>query len=90
MLLGRIDGKQELCKAEFGQPTFAVMWKGNYLYAGSGPFYDADVIMRIASWRAELIQDIYQVDQEQNDAIGPEQLSRIPEKWFGRPGDVPE
>src|SRR5262249_3830636 len=82
-LLRRIDGKQALCKAEFGRPGFFVTWKCSYLYAGSGPFYEADVIAGIASWQAELFQDIYQVDQECNDPVGPEGLMRIPKMWFG-------
>jgi hypothetical protein len=84
MLLRRIDGKQSLCRVEFGRPAFGVTWKCNYLYAGSGPFYEIDVIAGIASWQAELFQDIYQVDQEGNEPVGPEALMRIPKKWFGR------
>ena len=83
VLLRRIDSKQALYKVEFGPPAFGVTWKCNYLYAGSGPFYEADVIAGIASWHGELFQDIYQVDQEGNDPVGPEALMRIPKKWFG-------
>jgi hypothetical protein len=61
-LLGRLEGVRPRWRDEFGVPSFSVMWKGNYLYAGSGPFYEADVIAGIAALGAELWQDIYQVD----------------------------
>jgi hypothetical protein len=77
-LLRRVEGKQWAYKTEFRRANFGVTWKCNYLYAGSGPFYEADVIAGIASWQAELFQDIYQVDQEQNDPVGPEGIQRIP------------
>jgi Domain of unknown function (DUF4279) len=85
-LLRRIEGKQSARKPEFGRATFGVTWKCNYLYAGSGPFYEANVIAGIASWQAEIFQDIYQVDQEENDPVGPEALRRIPKTWFAEPG----
>jgi len=47
---------------DFGDVGFGVVWKGNYLYAGSGPFYESDVIEAIARFRATLWQDIYQID----------------------------
>ncbi len=47
-------------------PYFDVQWKGNYLYAGSGPFYEADVLVGIAKLGADLFQDIYQVDDEES------------------------
>jgi len=43
-------------------PFVDVIWKGNYLHAGSGPFYERDVIAGIARLGAEIFQDIYQVD----------------------------
>jgi len=89
-LLRRIEGKQSACKAEFGRAKFGVTWKCNYLYSGSGPFYEADVIAGIASWQAELFQDIYQVDQDQNDPVGPERVRRIPKSWFAEPSDGAE
>ena len=42
-------------------PFFDVIWEGNYLYAGSGPFYERDVVAGIARLNAEIFQDIYQV-----------------------------
>jgi hypothetical protein len=82
MLLRRIDGKQGLCKVEFGPPAFGVTWKCNYLRAGSGPFYEADVIAGIAEWQGELFQDIYHVDQEGIDPAGPDAQMRVPKKWI--------
>jgi hypothetical protein len=64
-LLFRLEGKEALLRPEFGTPGFYVTWKGNYLYAGSGPFYEADVLQGIARFGGELWQDIYQVDSEE-------------------------
>ena len=63
-LLARLDAVAGRIRPEFGQAWFSVVWKGNYLYAGSGPFYDADVIAGIAALGAMLYQDIDQIDQE--------------------------
>jgi hypothetical protein len=79
-LLNRLEGKEGTLQAEFGTPSFGVTWKGNYLYAGSGPFYEADVLMGIARFGAELWQDIYQVDQE--DEVGSGRFQRIPNSGF--------
>ena len=62
---------------QFGRPDFSILWKGNYLYAGSGPFYEADVLQGIAAFRADLWQDIYQIDQETNEPVGPARLRRL-------------
>ncbi len=77
-LLARIAGRQNMLRREFGRPSVSVTWFGNYLYAGSGPFYEADVLQQIASWGAMLWHDIYQVDQEANQPIGKLGLQRIP------------
>jgi hypothetical protein len=66
-LLSRLVGVAERLRSEFGQPNFNVHWVGNYLYAGSGPFYEADVIAGMAGFGAMLWQDIYQVDQEETE-----------------------
>lgn len=63
-LLERLGSANDHFRPEFGRPSFSVLWKGNYLYAGSGPSYESDVIAGIASLGAELWQDIYQIDQE--------------------------
>lgn len=70
-LLDLLEGKQKLAKTEFGIRSFGVAWKGNYLYSGSGPFYEPDVVKGIASWDAQLNQDIYQIDQEENGPVSP-------------------
>ena len=89
-LLRRIEGKQSAYKTDFGRSRFGVTWKCNYLYSGSGPFYEADVIAGIASWQAELFQDIYQVDQDRNVPVGPEAFRRIPKFVFAEPSDAAE
>ena len=77
-LLNILKGKQDCIIPEFGKPNFSVLWKGNYLYAGSGPFYESDVIIGIAQWNAELYQDIYQIDQEEDEIEYKSKLKRIP------------
>jgi hypothetical protein len=69
-LLGRLSGVVKDLPAAFGGPTFSVIWKGNYLYAGSGPFYESDVIAGIARIGASLYQDIYQVDDASDEVTG--------------------
>jgi hypothetical protein len=66
-LIDRLSHVTESFPAEFGEPSFSVLWKGNYLYAGSGPFFESDVIAGIARLKAALYQDIYQVDQVVED-----------------------
>jgi hypothetical protein len=61
-LLDRLNGVASDLPKEFGEPTFSILWKGTYLYAGSGPFFETDVIAGIARLRASLWQDIYQVE----------------------------
>jgi hypothetical protein len=63
-LLEQLQDKAQVIRSEWGRPMFSVIWKGNYLYAGSGPFYEPDVIQGIANLGAELWQDIYQIDGE--------------------------
>jgi hypothetical protein len=49
------------------------LWEGNYLYAGSGPFYEADVIAGIATLGADLWQDIYQIDEDDAPPRSPDE-----------------
>ena len=77
-ILSRIEGRQSRWKAEFGEPSFSVIWKSNDLYAGNGPFYEADVLAGIVSWKAMLYQDIYQVDQDESENPSPDGFERIP------------
>src|SRR5262245_5221767 len=58
-LLTRLNGLAGGIRKDFGSPWFSVLWRGSYLYAGSGPFYEADVIAGIAGLGAMLWQDIY-------------------------------
>ena len=64
-LLDRLAEVKKPLSVKFGRPYFNILWKGNYLYAGSGPFYEADVISGVASLQADIWQDIYQIDQEE-------------------------
>lgn len=64
-LLGRLKGCGSGIETQFGNPDFSVLWKGNYLYAGSGPFYETDVLQGIAELKGMLWHDIYQIDDEE-------------------------
>jgi hypothetical protein len=72
-LLERVRFAKDRFRPEFGRPSFDVLWEGNYLYAGSGPFYEADVIARIASLGADLWQDIYQIDEDDAPPGNPDE-----------------
>jgi len=63
-LLSSIPTSQLPFPRKFGPPSFSVSWKGNYLYAGSGPFYESDVLIGIAKLGAMLWHDIYQIDDD--------------------------
>ncbi|MGD0059625.1 MAG: DUF4279 domain-containing protein [Verrucomicrobiia bacterium] len=77
-LLTRLKGKENLVAQEFGKPSFSVLWKGNYLYAGSGPSYESDVLKGIALFGADLWQDIYQIDQSDDEIENKSGFKRIP------------
>jgi hypothetical protein len=77
-LLERIAPAAYHIRDEWGEPNFGVLWKGNYLYAGSGPFYEPDVIRGIARLGASLYQDIYQIDQDDDEVDNQSDLTRIP------------
>lgn len=64
-LLDRLNEVQNKFEPRFGKPSFSVVWKGNYLYAGSGPFYETDVLKGISKLSAELYHDIYQIDEDE-------------------------
>ncbi len=65
-LLDRIMPVRARIREEW-DPSFGVVWKGNYLYAGSGPYYERDVLEGIAMLDAELYHDIYQIDDDDRE-----------------------
>jgi hypothetical protein len=69
--------RNELAKSDWGSASFGITWKNNYLYAGTGSFFEAYVLQGIVRWKAELCQDIYQIDQEEKDAHSEEGLRRL-------------
>ncbi len=75
-ILKRLGKKHELVNKKWGKGSFGITWKNNYLYAGTGPFFEADVLQGIARWQAELYQDIYQIDQDEINDVG-EGLRRL-------------
>jgi hypothetical protein len=81
-LLARLGTAKRPFDPSWGEPSFGVSWHGNYLYAGSGPFYERDVLAGIAAVGASLHQDIYQVDEDDEAADGDTRLRRIPKKFF--------
>ena len=66
-LLQRLEGKEARIRIEWN-PYFDILWKGTYLYAGSGPIFERDVMAGIARCQAELGLDIYQVDREPDES----------------------
>jgi len=66
-LLDQVLPISERFRPDWNTPSFSVLWKGTYLYAGSGPFYEPDVIHGIAQIGADLWQDIYQVDDPEHN-----------------------
>ena len=67
---------------DWGERSFNVLWKGNYLYAGSGPFYEADVVAEVAELDAAIWQGIYQVDQADEELETESEFKRIPKAFF--------
>lgn len=63
-LLNRLNDCGNKIETRFGSANFSVVWKGNSLYAGSGPFYETDVLQGIAKMKGMLWHDIYQIDDE--------------------------
>ena len=82
MLLNRLEQRASDFAPEWGEPDFGVLWKGNYLYQGSGPFYERDVLAGISALGASLYQDIYQVDQDDDEIETPPGLQRLPKDFF--------
>ena len=76
-LLARLGAAKGPFDPKWGEPSFGVLWKGNYLYAGSGPFYEPDVIAGVAALGAALYQDIYQVDQDDSEIENKSEFRRI-------------
>jgi hypothetical protein len=81
-LLARLGVAKVPFEPTWGEPSFGVLWVGNYLYAGSGPFYERDVIAGIASLGSALYQDIYQVDEPEGASESETTLQRIPKRFF--------
>jgi hypothetical protein len=44
-----------------------VLYKATHLWAGNGPFFEADVVRGIAAFGAELGQDIYSLEEITQD-----------------------
>jgi hypothetical protein len=61
-LLTRLSGKDLIIRPEWN-PAFDILWKGNYLHAGSGPYYEAEVLAGMTKFGAALVQDIYHINE---------------------------
>ena len=57
-LLDRVRGQMQRIDPAWN-PSFNVLWKSKILGAGSGPYYEKDVIEGIAEMGAEIYQDLY-------------------------------
>ena len=66
-LLERLRGCASRLDPRWGVPTFGVLYKATHLSSGNGPFFEADVVRGIASFGAELWQDIYALDEDVPD-----------------------
>ena len=51
-----------------GETYFGVIWKSTYLYAGTGPLIEAQYLRGITELGAGIGFDIYQVDEEEDNA----------------------
>ena len=63
-LLDRLETNEADLDESMGKSVFTVTYLNNYLYAGSGPTLESEVVARIGKFNAEIAFDIYQVDQE--------------------------
>ena len=50
--------------ASEGETFFDVLWESTYLYAGTGPLIDQDCLAGVASLKASMGFDIYQIDED--------------------------
>lgn len=51
-----------------GETYFNVIWKSTYLYAGTGPVIEREIIRGTSELNAEIGFDIYQVDEKKSEA----------------------
>jgi hypothetical protein len=65
-LLARLKGREVRILPQWGVPSFGILYKATHLGTGNGPFFEADVIEGIALCKAELWQDIYALDEDNN------------------------
>src|SRR5437660_8112890 len=50
---------------QWGVPSFGVLYKATHLCGGNGPFFESDVVQGIAALGAELWQDIYSLEDDE-------------------------
>jgi hypothetical protein len=62
-ILARLAGVQERIDPTWN-PFFNVLWKSETLGAGSGPYFETDVIRGIAGIGAEIYLDLYALEGE--------------------------
>lgn len=60
-----------------GHPEFTITYLNNYLYAGSGPTIESEIVARVGKLNASLAFDIYQVDQDLSEEEENAAFSRI-------------
>ena len=64
-LLSRLAGKQDCLAPNFGVPSFSILWEAAFLHQATGPFFEADVLQGIASFAADLYQEIHEVEESE-------------------------
>jgi hypothetical protein len=64
-LLARLASKQECLAKSFGTPSFSILWEAAFLHQATGPYFEADVLQGIASFAADLYQEIREVPESE-------------------------
>lgn len=82
-LLTRLKGLESKMNPKFGAPYFGILYKSNYLYAGSGPYFEPEVIQGIAKFKAEMVFDIIQVDQDLSEEEPKSRFRRLTREDLG-------
>ena len=62
-LFSQLRGLESRMNPSWGLPSFNVLYKATHLISGNGPYFERDVIASIASFGAELWQDIYSIEE---------------------------
>lgn len=76
-LLDLIEPIANKFETSMGYPEFTITYLNNYLYAGSGPTIESEIVARIGKLNATMSFDIYQVDQDLTEEEKNSKFRRI-------------